>query len=494
MINNNTTCDNNPNCCGDKPATLTKSTSTSCLLDADFAVVAKWIIPVVPENTVYENHCIVVKKEKILDIVKYSDLEMRYNVKNVINLKEMNTDSNKDPNVEYILTPGFFNMHAHSAMTLLRGYADDVSLHDWLNKFIWPAEAQYVGEEFVELGTQLACMEMIKTGTTYCNEMYYFPEVSAKVIQESGMRATVAAPIIKFPTCYAANEDEYIEKGIKLIESYAGNEKIKISLGPHAVYTITDEAYKKVKELSEKYKLPIHTHLHETHIEVNGEIEASGKRPIQRLKELEVLSPSLIAAHMTQLDSNDINLVADHGVHVVHCPESNLKLGVSGVAPIHKLLSREVNVSLGTDSAASNDDLDILGELRTAAYVDKLSYNSSTEKLSNHVCTPSYKVLSMATINGAKALGVDDKLGSLELGKMADFIAVKINSFPVYDPISHLVYVGTNKVSDVWVSGKQLLKNGKCTTINETALNSKVIEFTSKINSTRPNTKLKVIQ
>jgi len=491
MINNNNNCDNNPNCCaGDK---ITRSTS-SCLLDADFAVVAKWIIPVVPENTVYENHCIVVKQEKILDIIKYSDLEMHYNVKNVINLKEMNTDSNNDPNVEYILAPGFFNMHAHSAMTLLRGYADDVSLHDWLNKFIWPAEAQYVSEEFVELGTQLACMEMIKTGTTYCNEMYYFPEVSARVIQESGIRATVAAPIIKFPTVYAKDEAEYIEKGIKLIENYRDNDKIRISLGPHAVYTITDEAYKTVKELSEKYKLPIHTHLHETHIEVNGEIESSGKRPIQRLNDLQVLSPSLVAAHMTQLDKNDIDLVAKNGVHVVHCPESNLKLGVSGVAPIHKLISRNVNVSLGTDSAASNDDLDILGELRTAAYVDKLSYNSSGDHDETHVCTPSYRVLSMATINGAKALGVDDKLGSLEVGKLADFIAVKINSFPIYDPISHLVYVGTNKVSDVWVSGQQLLKNGKCTQINETALNSKVLEFSKKIHSTRPITKLKVIQ
>ncbi|EGC31250.1 hypothetical protein DICPUDRAFT_57796 [Dictyostelium purpureum] len=474
--------------------TDTTAANALAIVDADFAVVAKWIIPVIPENTVYENHCLVVKDEKILDIVRFSDLEMRYNVKNVINLKEMNSDNSSSVNStsEYILAPGFFNMHSHSAMSLLRGYADDVSLHDWLTKFIWPAEAQYVSEEFVKVGTELACLEMIKTGTTYCNDMYFYPEVAAKVYESFGMRATVAAPIIKFPTVYAKTEAEYIEKGITLIENYRNNSKIKISLGPHAVYTITDEAYIKVKELSEKYNIKIHTHLHETCHEVSEEIKAVGKRPIDRLRDLSVLSPSLIAAHMTQLTKEDIDLTAKSGIHVVHCPESNLKLGVKGVSPVHKLLKLGINVSIGTDSAASNDDLDMLGEMRTAAYIDKLSSNTHTPEGGESV-TPSYKMLAMSTINGAKALGVDDKLGSLQIGKLADFIAVKVSSHPVYDPISHLVYVGTNHVTDVWVSGKQLLRNSRLTTVNENQLKSKVIEYQHKINSTRPKTNLKII-
>ncbi|KAN0041801.1 hypothetical protein ACTFIV_004351 [Dictyostelium citrinum] len=462
--------------------------------DADYAVVAKWIIPVVPENTVYQNHCLVVKDEKILDIIRFSDLEQRYNVKNVIDLKEMNSDNSSSVNStsEYILAPGFINMHTHNAMSLLRGYADDVSLHDWLTKFIWPAEAQHVGEEFVKVGTELACLEMIKTGTTCCNDMYYYPEISAQVIEQFGMRATLAAPIIKFPTIYAQSEQEYIEKGVQLIEKYKDHSKIKISLGPHAVYTITDEAYLKVKELSEKYGVKIHTHLHETTHEVSEEVKVSGKKPIERLRDLGILSSSLIAAHMTQLTSEDLDLTAKSGINVVHCPESNLKLGVKGVSPVHKLLKQGVNVSVGTDSAASNDDLDMLGELRTAAYIDKLSANTHSLE-GGEAVTPSYKILSMATINGAKALGIDDKVGSLQIGKFADFIAVKVSSHPVYDPISHLVYVGTNHVTDVWVAGKQLLRNSKLTTVNENQVKSRVLEFSQKIHASRPKTGLTII-
>eukprot|EP01133_Synstelium_polycarpum_P002276 gene2276-2581_t len=411
-------------------------------MEADLAISAKWIIPIVPEDTVLVDHCVVLKDGKILDIIRTASLEQSYNVRNVVVMDE------GDDGDHYVLTAGFFNMHAHSAMSLLRGYADDVSLHDWLTKFIWPAEARWVSEEFVRLGTELACMEMIKTGTTYCNEMYYFPEVAAKVFEDSGMRATVSAPIIKFPTCYAANEAEYIEKGEKLIEAYKGNDKIKIALGPHAVYTITDEAYIKVKELSEKHGLKIHTHLHETVREVQDEVEASGKRPIERLNGLGILSDSLIAVHMTQLTADEIKLVADKQVNVVHCPESNLKLGAAGICPLHQLVECGVNVSIGTDSAASNDDLDMLGELRCAAYIDKLCYNTTLRnenQAQSGAVTPARKILGMATVNGARALGVDSYLGSLERGKAADIVAIKISSPPVYDPISHLVYVGTNK-------------------------------------------------
>ncbi|KYR02552.1 putative amidohydrolase [Tieghemostelium lacteum] len=460
------------------------------MTEVDLIVIAKWIIPVIPENTVYENHCLVVKDKRIVDITRVTDVDQKYNAKLVYNLKELNPNG-----AEYIITPGFFNMHSHSAMALFRSYADDVSLHDWLNKFIWPAEGQYVSEEFVRVGTQLACMEMIKTGTTYCNEMYYYPEISAKVIEASGMRATVAAPIIKFPTVYASNENEYIDKGLKLIESFKDNEKIKISLGPHAVYTITDDCYKKVLEISNKYNLPIHTHLHETHKEVEDEIISSGERPIDRLNNLGLLSNKLIAVHMTQLTPNDLDLVEKNKVNVVHCPESNLKLGVAGICPVHKMQQKNINVSLGTDSAASNDDLDLLGEVRTAAYLDKLAYNLKNLDAQEQTSTPTaaYKILQMATLNGAKALGVDKDLGSLEPGKFADFIAVRVSNPPIYDPISYLVYVGTNKVTDVWVAGEQLVKNSKLTRQSEQEIRQQVQVFSEKIQATRPSTKMNII-
>eukprot|EP01132_Coremiostelium_polycephalum_P007879 gene7879-9698_t len=470
-------------------------TTSSESVAAEYAVIAKWIIPVVPENVVYENHCIVVKANRILDIVKVADLEMKYNVSHVIDLREDGFD--------HIIAPGMFNMHTHSGMSLLRGYADDVSLHDWLNNFIWPAEAQFVSEEFVKVSTELAAVEMLKTGTTYCNDMYWFPEVTAKVFEQVGMRATVAITIIKFPTAYAKTESEYIEKGIKLIDDYKGSDTIKISFGPHAVYTITDETYLRVKELAKQHDLVIHTHLHETHKEVEDEVKESGKRPIERMNDLGLLSNKLVAAHMTQLRPNEVKLVAEKKVNVVHCPESNLKLGVAGISPIHQLISQNVNVSIGTDSTASNDDLDMLGEMRTAAYVDKLCFNFdainhhvSKEKIENiaGTVTPAQKILTMGTINGAKALGVDNNLGSIEKGKFADFISVKVTSPPVYDPISHLIYCGTNQVTNVWVGGKQVVKNSKITTIDEEDLKKRVHEFSLKIAQARPKTKTTIIQ
>ncbi|GAM27205.1 hypothetical protein SAMD00019534_103800 [Acytostelium subglobosum LB1] len=412
----------------------------------DLIIQAKWIIPVVPQYTVYKDHSLVVHNGLILDIVRTSDVPLKYYA------TENKVLDTADATDCHILIPGLFNMHAHSAMALFRAYADDVSLHDWLTKFIWPAEAQYVNRDSVKLGTELACLEMLKTGTTYFNEMYYHPESALEVVDKCGMRATVAVPIIKFPTSYAATEAEYIDKGEVLIEQYKGHDRIKMSLGPHAVYTITDEAYLRVKKLSEQHGLVIHTHLHETHREVEDEVVASGMRPIDRLEQLGVLSDKLVAVHMTHLTPQEIDLIEKRKVNVVHCPESNLKLGVAGICPVHALVNKGVNVSIGTDSAASNDDLDMLGELRCAAYVDKLCFNialQSNGESTDKSVTKAAHILSMATINGAKALGVDKHLGSLELGKKADIVAVKATSHPIYDPISHLVYVGTNKIQVV---------------------------------------------
>ncbi|EGG25219.1 putative amidohydrolase [Cavenderia fasciculata] len=466
--------------------------------EVDLIIGAKYIIPIVPSRTYLVDHVIVVKDKKIVDIVKKSQVDEKYKAKEVVQLGGGARAGDSDLD-EYILTAGFFNMHCHSAMTLLRGYADDVSLLDWLTKFIWPAEAKWVGEEFVKLGTELACLEMIKTGTTYANEMYYYPEIAAEVMENSGMRATVSVPIIKFPTIYANNEAEYLEKGEKFIEQYKSNEMIRPALGPHAVYTITDEAYLRVKELSEKHNLVIHTHLHETHVEVADEEKLNGKRPLARLDGLGVLSERLIAVHMTQLTKEECQLVADNKVNVVHCPESNLKLGVAGICPVHQLEKCGVNVCIGTDSAASNDDLDMLSEMRCAALVDKLCYNMTLKSElepnpQSSGVTPSHRMLSMATINGAKALGVDKELGSIEIGKFADIVAIKVTSPPIYDAISHLVYVGTNRVTDVWVGGKNLLKNTVLQTMNEDEIRKKVIEFSKKIKDIRPTTGTIVIQ
>jgi len=420
-------------------------------MDIDTLINAHWIIPVEPQDQVLEHHSLAINDGKIIDILPTAQAKEKYAA-----FDEHQLDA-------HALIPGLINGHTHAAMTLFRGLADDLPLMDWLNNHIWPAEQQWVNPEFVEDGTRLAIAEMIRGGTTCFNDMYFFPDHTAEVVVTSGIRAVIGLIMIDFPTAWAKDPEEYLTKGINVHDKYKHNPLIRTAFAPHAPYTVSDEPLKKIYTDAEELNIPIHMHVHETWDEIEKSLEQYGKRPIQRLLDLGLLNERLIAVHMTQIEQDEIELIAKHGVSVLHCPESNLKLA-SGFCPINDLLLAGVNVALGTDGAASNNDLDMLGEMCTAALLAKGVVNDSS-------AVPAHTVLEMATINAAKALDMDDEIGSLTVGKQADVVAINLNSIetqPMYAPISQIVYsCNRNQVTDVWVAGKQLLKERELTTLDE---------------------------
>jgi len=416
----------------------------------DSLIHARWIAPVDPANTIYEHHSLAIHEGRILAILPSEQARSSYSSANTHEL------------TDHLLIPGLVNAHTNAAMSLLRGIGDDLPLNEWLSEHIWPAEARWVNEEFVHDGSQLAIAEMLRSGTTCFNDMYFFPDVTARAAVAVGMRASVGMIVLDFPTVWAQDADEYISKGLAVHDNYRSDPLISTLFAPHAPYTVSDGPLQHIQTLADELPTGIHIHLHETENEVDNAIKEKGQRPIQRLTELGLLSPSLLAVHMTQLTDDEIEVIARSGSQVVHCPESNMKLA-SGFCPVGKLLTAGVNVALGTDGAASNNDLDMLGEMRTAALLAKaVSQNAST--------LPAHDVLRMATLNGARALGLDSTIGSLDAGKWADVTAVNLNDIetqPLYDPVSQLVYAaGREQVTDVWVAGQHLLKDRSLTTLD----------------------------
>ncbi|MCP5160392.1 MAG: TRZ/ATZ family hydrolase [Hahellaceae bacterium] len=437
------------------------------MMTVDTAIYARWIVPIRPANICLENHCILIRERKIVAIVPQDEASQQYRANQVI---ELNT---------HVLMPGLINAHGHSAMTLFRGLADDLPLMEWLSDHIWPAEGQWVSEEFVQDGTLLAIAEMIRSGTTCFSDMYFFPEITAKVALEHGIRTQICFPVMDFPTAWGSGPDEYIHKGLQLIDQYRHNDFVSVAFGPHAPYTVSDEPLQKIVTLAEQLDVPVQIHLHETAFEVFDAEDKSGIRPIQRLADLGLLSPRLQCVHMTQISDEDLALLTSSRASVIHCPESNLKLA-SGFCPVDRLLDAGVNVALGTDGAASNNDLDLLGELRTAALLGKAVAN-------NAAAINAFTALEMATINGAKALGLDEKIGSLEIGKFADIIAIdfsEIESAPLYDPISHLVYATSSRqVTHSWIGGDLRMNNRQLTMIDSQGLREKADQWASNISN-----------
>jgi 5-methylthioadenosine/S-adenosylhomocysteine deaminase len=417
----------------------------------ELIIKAGWVIPVEPHATVLKDHCVVVDQGLIVDIVPSNLIETYYNANEII----------EKPG--HALIPGFVNTHTHASMSLMRGIADDMPLMEWLSEHIWPAEGRWVSREFVRDGTDLAIAEMLRSGTTCFNEMYFFPDDVARQSEKAGIRAVVGLIVIDFPTVWAKDSDEYIHKGIEVYDSLRGNPLIKTAFAPHGPYTVSDEALQKVVVYAEELDIPIHMHIHETADEVRQSVEQHGRRPLNRLDALGLLTPRLSAVHMTQLEEEDIELLVSRGVNMVHCPESNLKLA-SGFAPVDKCLKAGVNVALGTDGAASNNDLDMLAEMQSAALLGKGVAGDAS-------AVAATTALEMATINGARALGIDDVTGSLLEGKSADIVAINLDTIetqPLYHPISQLVYSSSrSQISDVWVAGRQLLSNRVLTTLNE---------------------------
>jgi 5-methylthioadenosine/S-adenosylhomocysteine deaminase len=433
----------------------------------DTLIHARWIIPVEPESVTYEHHSLVIDSGKIIDLLPTELAKQQYQGKTTENLEN------------HALLPGLINCHTHAAMTLMRGIADDLPLMDWLQNHIWPLEHQWMSAAFVKDGSDLAIAEMILGGTTCFNDMYFFPDITAAQAIRHGIRATVGMIVIDFPSVWAQNSDEYIEKGLALHEQLRLSDLCTTAFAPHAPYTVSDEPLQKIKTLADELELPIHIHLHETLHEVEQAQAQTGQRPLQRLQELGLINPSLIAVHMTQLTDEEISLFAESGAHIVHCPESNLKLA-SGFFQLAKCLAAGINVALGTDGAASNNDLDMFGEMRTAALLGKAVAADAS-------AVPAMTALRMATINGAKALGLDAVCGSLSIGKAADVIAIDLNHLetqPLYCPVSQIVYAASRQqVTDVWLAGRRLLKQRQLTTINSDDLKAKIAVWQQRLST-----------
>jgi 5-methylthioadenosine/S-adenosylhomocysteine deaminase len=426
---------------------------------------ARWIIPVEPDNAVYENYSLAVQDGRIQRLLPTPEARRLYRADLDVEL------------TEHALIPGLVNAHTHAAMSLFRGLADDLPLMEWLNNHIWPAEGAWVSAEFVRDGTQLAVAEMLKGGVTCFNDMYFFPDETAQTAADAGMRAVVGMILIDFPTAWAGDAEEYLRKGLELHDRFRNHPLIATAFAPHAPYTVSDGPLERVRVLADELDVPIHMHVHETAAEIQQGMEAHGMRPLRRLDKLGLASPRLLGVHMTQLDDEEIASYARSGAHVVHCPESNLKLA-SGFCPAHKLMQAGINVALGTDGAASNNDLDMFAEMRTAALLAKAVAQDAS-------ALPAAQALRMATLNGARALGLDDETGSLSPGKAADIAAVRLDNIetqPLYHPVSQLVYAtGRHRVSDVWVAGQHLVKEGILTTLDEQDILARAKSWQRKI-------------
>jgi 5-methylthioadenosine/S-adenosylhomocysteine deaminase len=426
---------------------------------------ARWIIPVEPPETVLEDHSIALLNGRILEILPTSHAPARYRWDVCVKLDT------------HVLIPGMINAHTHAGMNLLRGLADDMPLMQWLNEHIWPAENRWVNEKFTHDSVQLAIAEMLRGGVTCFNDMFYFSEVIAHTAASCGMRACVGLIVLDFPTMYASNAAEYISKGLAVHDQFKGDTLISTAFAPHAPYTVSDTPLKQIRHYADELDIPIHIHVHETANEVNQSLTLWGKRPLARLIDLGLASRTLNAVHMTQLEDNEIEHLAIIGAHVVHCPESNLKLA-SGFCPVQKLMDAGINVALGTDGVASNNDLDMFGEMRTAALLAKGVAVDAT-------ALPAGYALRMATLNGARALGLSDEIGSLEAGKAADIVAITlddIETMPFFNLHSQLVYAtGRDKVTDVWIAGQRVVNRRQLTTIDESHLKQRVKEWNERI-------------
>jgi 5-methylthioadenosine/S-adenosylhomocysteine deaminase len=407
---------------------------------------AKWLITCEAENKILENHALVL-----------ADGNINYST--------------------HVVMPGFINSHTHIAMNLFRGLADDLPLMDWLNNHIWPAEKAWVSDEFVYDASLIAMAEMIRSGTTCFNDMYFFLQASARAAETAGIRAHIGITVIGFPTAWAQTSDEYINKGLAFYNEYKDHPLVTTSFAPHAIYTETEATLIKIRDLAEKLDLKINMHIQETAEEVNQSLLETKQRPIRRLDNIGFITPRLNAVHMTQIDAEDLEILAHTKPSIIHCPESNMKLA-SGTCPLQQFKEIGLNIALGTDGAASNNDLDMLGEMRTAGFLAKLSTGSAAS-------LPALEALTMATLNGAKALGIEHLTGSLTIGKAADFIAInldEIETLPTYHPDSLLIYAASRQqVTDVWVAGKQLMKDRQLLTLNVDEIKAKARAWQQKI-------------
>jgi 5-methylthioadenosine/S-adenosylhomocysteine deaminase len=423
---------------------MTDQEPLSISASIDLVIEARWLVPVDSSHSLREFYSVVIHHQLIVDILPTIEARVKYMPSELVVLDEQ------------VLIPGLINAHTHIAMSLMRGMADDLSLMAWLNGHVWPAERAFVTEQYVRDASLLGCAEMLSGGTTCFNDMYFYPQSTAVAVSQAGIRANLGLTILEFPTNYASDADDYLQKGFEAHDSWRGNPLITSFIAPHAPYTVSNQTFEKVAVYAEQLGLGIHTHLHETRDEINQSELQYGMRPIQRISAFGLLGPNFVAAHGVHLLDHEIEMLSGHGCHIAHCPSSNLKLA-SGIARVADLLNSGVNVCVGTDGAASNNRLDMFGEMRLAALLAKGVNEDAT-------VLPAHQALEMVTIQAAKALGLEDKIGSIEIGKHADLVAVKlteVTTSPCYDPLSHLVYTcGREHVTHTWVDGTLRYCNG----------------------------------
>jgi 5-methylthioadenosine/S-adenosylhomocysteine deaminase len=440
-------------------------TTENAPLPCDLLIEAAWVVPVEPHAVVLEDHAVAVKAGVIVDILPIADARARYAAAETVSRPES------------ALIPGLVNAHTHNPMTLLRGIADDLPLMEWLQGHIWPVEAAVIGPQFVEDGITLAIAEMLRGGTTCANENYFFPDVQAAVYKRHGFRARVGLPVIDFPTAWAKTSDEYFDRAGEVHDLWRDDALVATAFAPHAPYTVSDANFERVRMLADQLDLPVHLHTHETAQEIADSIKQHGQRPLARLDRLGLVTDRLIAVHMTQLTDAEIALCAERGVSVVHCPESNLKLA-SGFCPACKLHHAGVNLAIGTDGCASNNDLDMFGETRTAAILAKAVADDAS-------ALDAFASLRAATLGGAKALGFDAKVGSIEIGKQADLVCVdlgQIETQPVHHVVSQLIYAtGRHQVGDVWIAGRAKLRERRLIDMDTAALIANARQWRERI-------------
>ncbi|MCE2943802.1 MAG: TRZ/ATZ family hydrolase [Xanthomonadaceae bacterium] len=431
----------------------------------DLLIEAGFVVPVAPKGAVLADHAVAVKGGRILAVLPRTEARARFLPVEIVSRPDA------------ALIPGLVNIHTHNPMTLLRGVADDLPLMPWLQEHIWPIEGAVMGPDYIADGIELAVAEMLRGGTTTCNENYFFPDVQAQTYKRLGFRATVGLPVIEFPSPWARTTAEYFDKALEVFDAWRGDPLIRFAFAPHAPYTVSDASFERIDMLSAQLDIPIHCHVHETAQEVEDSQKQHGQRPLARLDRLGIVDSRLIAVHMTQLTDGEVKLCAERGVHVAHCPQSNLKLA-SGFCPVEALRRAGANVAIGTDGCASNNDLDMFEETRQAALLAKAVAGDAR-------ALDAASALEAATLAGARALGREDEIGSIEPGKQADLVLVDLGELelqPMYHVVSHLVYVATrHQVSDVWIAGRPKLRDRVLVDLDLAALKAKARSWAERI-------------
>jgi 5-methylthioadenosine/S-adenosylhomocysteine deaminase len=404
---------------------------------------ARWVVPVVPRGAVLGDHAVAIDRGRIVEVLPSALARSKFEAAQQVQLPH------------HVLAPGLINAHAHAPMCLLRGTGDDLPLSTWLEQRIWPLEQALVSEQFVYDGARHAAAEMLRAGITCCNDMYFFPEASARAFADVGMRCVVGIIALEFPSAYATDADDYLRKGLQARDALRGEALVSFTLAPHAPYTVPEATLTRIATLAEELDLPVQTHLHETRSEIADSVQRHGARPLARLDRLGLVTERLLAVHAVHLQPDEIALLAQRGASVAHCPSSNLKLA-SGIAPIAALLRHGVAVAFGTDGAASNNRLDLLAEMRLAALLAKGAALDAS-------VLPAWQVLECATLGAAGALGLQHRIGSIEAGKQADLIAIGLSELetqPCFDVVSQLVHcAGREHVCSAWVAGTRVLSD-----------------------------------